>query len=199
MKAAGLRESLSLIKQQSHRKFYSRAKAVAGKVRELRKTVDAEGMLMERLGEGVEALGTRLGLCLEEEIARKEGEWREKRCAEREKLREMDEAMEETVQACQETKAKFDISTFPLETSITDLKTAQSALREQFSASISALKDELAQITTSTYSEASLLAFSLPLPDPKPKLRALDSAVTAKAEELVRTLSQAAKTLNLSI
>jgi len=199
MKSAGLRESLSHIKEESYRRFCTRAKVAAERVRELRRTVDAEGMLMERLGEGIEALGSRLGTSLEEEIARKEGEWREQMCVERGKVREMDEAMEETVETYQETRGKFAISASPLDAEIAGLKTAQLALRSRFSSELSNIKDDLARITTSTYSDASLLAFSLPLPDHTPKLRALECAITAKGEELVRYLSEAARTLNLSI
>ena len=199
MKPAGLRKKKSLIKEEYNLLFCNRARAAVEKVRELRRNVDTEGMLMERMAEGVEALGKRIGESLEEEMNRIEAETREKTCVERGKVRELNEAIEEAAHTYQQTKAKFDISAVPLEAEIADLKSTQIRLRGEFSTVLSALKDQLAEDTTSINAEAALMASSLHLPDPSDRLQSVDSAITAIAGELTQQLRTAARTLNLSI
>lgn len=199
MKPAGLRKARSLIKEECNRIFCNRARAVVEKARELRGNVDREGMLMERMAEGVEALGKRIGESLEEEMTRIEAETREKICVERSKVREMDEAVDEAADMYQQAKAKFDISTVPLEAEIADLKSAQTSLRAELSKALSAVQDQLAENTTSISAEASSMASSLRLPDPSVRLQSVDSAITAISGELIQQLRLAAQTLNLSI
>jgi len=152
---------------------------------------------MERLAEGVEALGRRVGESLEGEMQRIQREGRERICVEREKVREMDEAIEDSVDTYQLTKGKFDVSIHPLD--ISSLQSAQSSLRSQLATSLSSLQDQLAHTTISLHAEASSLAFSLPLPDPSPRLQALDSAISTMTAQLTQELEEAARTLNLSI
>jgi Zn-dependent M32 family carboxypeptidase len=187
-----------MIKEEYNRLFCNRAAVVVEKVKELRRNVDREGMLMERMAEGVEALGKRIGESLEEEMSRIEAETREKTCVERGKVREMNEAIEETADMYQQAKAKLDVSAAPLEAGIADLKSAQISLRGEFSSALSALQDQLAEDTTSISAEASSMAFSLHLPDPSVRLKTVDSAITAIAGELTQQLRIAAQTLKLS-